>query len=370
MQEQVSKGPIKPEDIRTTGKTKLSGHGFRPGTPHPIYPSNFVLTSGGLGDYICHMPAFEWIAETHPFIHGRLFVSNPFKDVATFIMGKYKHWKVYHPSEGERVIKAREQILNPGKYIKYINATGAHLMDLGAMYYAKLDRLPEAFNRLPDLSAYSSGKDWGLSAPYAVLTPGYTTEVRKMRGKYLNELSRYLVAQGITPVYLGKKVFAVNEKNSTVGPNYRGQFDPEFDPSLGIDLREKTSLLECVEIIRDAEMVLGLDNGLLHFAGCTETPIIFGHTITSVEHRSIRRPKGETINITVGAKDLPCIGCQSKIRFLPYHDFKHCLYGDAVCIDMLFGKECSIWKKAIDHILEHHYRYSDVVSKKGTESSD
>lgn len=346
-------GPEMAKHLRKLGTAIASGHGWRKGTKIPKVIANFVLTAGGLGDYVCHTPAFEWIATTHPQVKGRIFCAEPYLSVLKYIMGKYPHWAVHHPKESKGMIKKGEMLLSPAQYTKYINATGSHLMDLGFMYYGLIDGPPPEFNRMPDLSTYRSGKTWeGLDVPYAVITPYSTTDTRRMKGKYLNELSNYLKSKNILPVYLGKKVFAKSEEMATVDPRYKGDCDPEFDPSLGLDLCEKTTLLEATEIMGKAKMVIGLDNGLLHFAGCTEVPIIFGHNIASVDHRVIRRPVGETINITISEKHLPCVGCQSRLRFLPTHDFKRCLYGDAACLDMLFADNCHTWKRAIDHMLE------------------
>lgn len=340
------------KQLRTLGHTRTTARGWRDKTKLPSYPVNFVLTGGGLGDYICHMTAFEWIATTQEHVYGRIFCAEPFLSVAKYIMGKYKKWSVYDPAEVEGVVKPMEALLTPAQYIKYVDAVGSHLMDLGFKYYAKLDGPPKGWDKMPDLTGYRSGKFWELPERYAVLTPGFTTEVRMMRGKYLNTISSYLLYRGITPVYLGKNTFAISGKNHTVAPTYKASFDEDFKPEMGIDLREQTTLLEATEIMSGAEMVLGIDNGLLHFAGCTEVPIVFGHTITDPRHRSIRRPIGETINIVNSPKDLPCAGCQSHMRFVPFHDFKYCMYGDKACIDMLFGNDCGIWKKAIDHILD------------------
>ena len=60
---------------------------FRKGR-HDVTFINFVLTKGGLGDYINWMPAFEWLAAENPHIHGRLLIAPPFYDIAKHIMRK------------------------------------------------------------------------------------------------------------------------------------------------------------------------------------------------------------------------------------------------------------------------------------------
>ena len=349
-------GPDDPrlKDLRTTGHTTIRENNiYRKGTKFPTYPTNFVLTQGGLGDYICHIPAFQWIAECHPHVQGRLFVTQPFYDVARFLMGKYPHWSVHRPGEIDKVIKKGEMVYSPAQYIKYVDALGSHLMDLGFMMYARLSTPPKGYNRMPNLTHYTSGKKWGLDkGKYVVITPNHTAETREFRGRYLNQLSNYIKDKGLLPVYLGKKDFASDEAGHKVNSDYHGRTDNVFNPQLGHDLRDMTTLLESVEIMRDAALVMGIDNGLLHFAGCTDVPIIFGHTITEVEHRNIRREVGETINITPNRESLPCAGCQSRMRFNPGFDFKKCVYEDYLCIDALFTNQCSTWKRAIDHILD------------------
>jgi ADP-heptose:LPS heptosyltransferase len=162
-----------------------------------------------------------------------------------------------------------------------------------------------------------------------------------------NGLVDYTISKGITPVFIGKRDFALKGKEN----NYFANVGEEMDFSKGIDFREKTTLLQAVEIIKGAKFILGIDNGLLHFAGCTETPIIFGHTITEVKHRSVRRPKGTVINLALTKESLPCSGCQSNMRNIIGHKFKNCIYDDYKCLDLLFGNEMSEWKRAIDYIL-------------------
>lgn len=336
----------------------ISTPGFRPGTQYPSIYMNYVITRGGLGDYINYMSTFLWIAKTQPHIaRARIIVAPPFLEVAQYIMQPYPHFEVlspkgFQPDEGEL-------IHNPATYTTYINATGAHLMDMGAKLYAHLDRLPKEHRVMPNLTTYKSMKDWNLPTKYAVLTPGFTAPARVIPGKHLNTLSAYLLSKGVTPVYLGKRDFA-DATCGRISPDYHAKLAEGADLSMGIDLREKTSLLEATEIMGGAQLVLGVDNGLLHFAACTEVPIIFGYTVTSVEHREVRRRRGLTVNINIDPRALPCIGCQSNMRFVPDHSFKYCLYNDYICTDGLFAEEALTWKRAIDHILEgkHHEQTS------------
>lgn len=348
----INKGKFNHKDLKPIGQVYLNPNYTRENTKHDRHLIHFVFSQGGLGDYINWMPAMEYIAKEIPQVKGRLFVNPPFDEVAKYIL-RDTDFEVYTKEEIPKVTTQTTPVNDPADYGKYISAVGAHLLDLGFMYYANMNPPPPAYNRMPDLKSLSTGEHYphfialkGIKK-YAVFTPGATADNRRMRGKYLNELCRYTLGKGIMPVFLGKKDFALAGPES----DYYATADEDFDPSLGIDLREKTTLLEAVSIIQEAEFICGVDNGLLHFAGCTEVPIIFGHTITEIHHRQIRRPIGKTINIALTKESLACSGCQSNVRFIFGHRFKHCMYGDYVCLDALFADNCAFWKRAIDNVL-------------------
>jgi hypothetical protein len=327
------------------GETYLNEKYFRPKTKHSVYKVNFFLQQGGLGDYICHMPAFEFLAETQFHLHGRLFVNPPFLDVAKYIMKKYDHWEV-HPAKGsEKIMKQGEMILAPANYTKYTSACGAHLLDLGFMYYCNLHTAPPEYNRMPNLEHHFE-HSFELPEKYAVVTPGATAKARTMPANGFNSICDYLIEKGITPVFLGKKDFAYTGKKS----DYYAQISDEYDLKKGVNLLEKTSLFDAISIMQDAEMVIGLDNGLLHFASTTSVPIIFGHSVTEVHHREIRRKHGDTYNIAI-TDDLNCRACQSRMRFIVGHRFKYCVYDDYLCLDLLFKDNAKAWRVAIDRVL-------------------
>lgn len=330
---------------------------FRPKTKWYETPIHFILSQGGLGDYINWIPSFEWLAEENPHVIAKIYLQEPFRSVAKYLLKKYEpRMSVHAPEELKDLVKEGHGICNGNEYSLYINATGAHLMDLGFMLHCTASEAFEGYNRLPKID-YKD--DYALELlgateendppPYAVFTPGATVEARAMPAKALNELVQYTKDKGITPVFLGKKDFAEGKRTE----NYYAKFKDDYDFSLGLDLREKTTLLQATQIMGGARFVLGVDNGLLHFAGCTEVPIIFGHTVATVKQRDIRRPKGTTINIAIDKKDLPCIGCQANMRYIIGHNFSKCVYDDYKCLELLFANNSATWKKAIDLVLQN-----------------
>lgn len=328
---------------------------FRPGTKFKQHLCNFFLLNGGLGDYINHMSAILWVAKECPHVEGWVFVSQPFLDVAKYILKDYQHFNCFDINGYEKKLVDGSLVLKPAPAL-HVNPTGAHLLDLGFMYYTQTDKAPEGFDYLPEIDYEVDLSKFGIPShrDFAVFTPGATAGIRAIPPKHFNNLVNYVYKQGITPVFLGRRVFT---KGHDAGKNgYQATINEEYDLTKGIDLTEKTTLLEATGIMSHAKFVAGLDNGLLHFAGTTDVPIIFGHNVATIRHRQIRRRKGITIDITVDQKTLACIGCQSKMRFMfgedkKGHKFSKCIYDDKACLDLLFHNEGEVWKRAIDRIL-------------------
>jgi hypothetical protein len=311
-------------------------------------PVSFIFGNGGVGDYINWCSAVQYVADEHPHADVRIFTSELFYDVAKHLFGHIPRWGIYLRKDFAKYYESRSLIAFPKPGTQLINACGAHLMDLGFYYFLDLDPPPESHNYLLDLK-YNGPWKWpelDEKSKYAIFTPGSTTEVREMPVKAFDELVAYTLEQGITPVFLGKR---------ELSDNYRAKF-LNYDFSRGVDLRERTTLLEATQIMRGAQFVIGLDNGLLHMAGTTDVPVIFGHNIASLKHRILRRRKGLTINMVVSEEELGCIGCQSKMRFLYKHDFRSCFYkgtvGEKACLDLLFKNDSQEWKNAIDRAID------------------
>ncbi len=339
-----------------TDKHVEGGRGFLPRTQLVREPVCFIFINGGLGDYINFMSSILWVAKENPHVIGHVIVKQPFQDVAKFILKDFKNWSVEEPNFLREASDRypHVQIHYPRKEDQLITAIGAHLMDLGFMYYARMSKPPEGYGYLPEVK-YTGPWKWPEleKGPYAVFTPGATARSRVIYGQHFNELTSYTLSRGITPVFLGKRDFVDKASN---GVGYNATYQTDYDLTKGIDLTEKTTLLEAIQIMSKACFVIGLDNGLLHFAGTTKTPIIFGHNVATVEHREIRRRQGQTINVHINEKDLACIGCQSHMRYLVEHNFNKCLYETEKshaykCLDLLFSDRCGTWKSAIDHVI-------------------
>lgn len=331
---------------RSYGKIKCQPEGFRKGTTFTKIRRHFLVSPGGIGDHLCLIPAFRYISQKMPHIMSKFWFPDPMVDFARVAMKDCPGSIIAGGTSGRFDFNQGDMVTDPEHWVLYTNPLGAHLVDLGFMIYLNLSRAPEGFGSFPDLSlARLPGNLLKRpDKPYAVVTAGFTWETRRMRGSYFNQIVSYIKDLGLTPVFLGKRVLG------QLGA-YKAGFDDDADFSQGIDLRDETNLVQAFDLIRGAEFILGIDGGLLHLAGFCDTPIIFGHTITRAEHRTVRREKGRVIDIEIPESVLACSGCQSRMRMVKDQEFNVCFYDDYRCLDLLFRDDCVEWKNAIDSIL-------------------
>ena len=320
---------------------------FRAGTTTAIKEVvfNFMhekAKTAALGDMICWLPAIKYIAETYNYVAGHLIVPGYFMEVAQAIMREYPHWRI-HTKTPERLDGCQQRRPTHDT----VNATHGHLVDLGFIYFAMTMYPPPDARFYPelDLEDVEMPKFFGkrfAEGPYAVMTPGATAGNRAMPPETYNAICDHLIAKGLTPVHLG-----------TTQLEHRPEppkFNEAYDFSKGENLIDRTTLLQAAKIISQADMVLGIDNGLLHLAGTTDAQIIFGFTMAGPNQRRILRRYGETMELYPDKKELSCFSCQEHVRFFNAHNFTNCIYKENVplCTKILTKES---WCAGIDMIL-------------------
>jgi ADP-heptose:LPS heptosyltransferase len=298
-------------------------------------------TTCALGDAIAWLPAIRYVAENYPWVRGHLIIPEYLVEIATNVMRQYPHWRIHKNTIPDRLLDCvplREQMLYP-------NATMMSLVDLGFLLFNGIipdDEKDKEYLQL-DLSDAEVGVVPGelSGSRYVVITPYAEALTRKMPGKVINEVSDYLLSIGRVPVYLGKTQMGKREISLPEGA----------DLSKGLDLTNRTSLLVAAKIMQQAEMVLGIDNGLLHLAGMTDATILYGYTIAGPKQRRIPRPHGITYELYGDKEKVKCLFCQEKMRFhfseKGGHSFTTCMYQEntPACIRELNSES---WISTID----------------------
>lgn len=298
----------------------LRSEGFNPKTR----TINIIMMNGGLGDHVASLTAIHYIYKKYPWIKILLWTPDFMVELAKNVLIHVENVRGYSEMKG------KYEPTKPTKTTEWDGKTSPMKIHLIDYAFLKLcDENPDITYKnylRVELSRINIPQQ--LPEKYVVITTGYTAKVREFLPKYINETAQYIKSKGYDVVFLG-------QTNTKTGAAHviKGEFDKDIDFSVGLDLIDKTTLLEAAGIMSDASAVVGVDNGLLHLAGMTEVSIIAGFTTVSPEVRlPIRHDKlGWNCHPVVPDKALGCRFCQEKTNFLYGHDYTKCMYKDNLC---------------------------------------
>ncbi len=356
--------PDKPEGaiweghFRTYPRTVTVGPelGYRENTKIPTFPMNFTFADGGMGDYICWTSALLWNVKHCPFIEGRIFAPAFFIEFVRYAF-RNTNWKIFLAERISEHYEDNSLILGPGinGHQQLLNAVGTHLLTLGYAYFTNMNPPPGPdYYHYPEFNFPASAIPKQLTpGKYVVLTPGGTTDTRRVPGEAWNPIIDYCLSRDLTPVFLGK---------NNMTKEHRAIFPEGTHYEKGCDLRDQTTTLEAAAIMQHAAATIGLDNGLLHLAACVPSNIIFGYNIAAPsQRRPIRRLPGRIIDITLTREELACIHCQTNMKQQNLINFRNCFYGDIKCMSLLFENGSKRWIKALSEILDPTPEESHLV---------
>lgn len=284
---------------------------------------NIILLDGGVGDHVASLVAVDYILKNYSWITTLIWVPDFLKEFAINVLPNEA--PVYSFSE----MKGRYDPSKPTKTTKWDGITSP--MKIHCLDYAFLKLCDEnpSIGKKNYLKVDSSNigiQMFDLPNKYVVLTTGFTADVREWPPKEINEVVKYVKEKGYEAVFLGQ-----TQTKTGVLYNIKGNFKHDIDFTAGINLIDKTTLLEAAAIMQNSSAVLGVDNGLLHIAGCTTASIIGGFTTVKPEVRMPVRDNilGYNYYTVVPDSTLPCAFCQQSTNFLYGHDYRNCLFKEA-----------------------------------------
>jgi ADP-heptose:LPS heptosyltransferase len=223
---------------------------------------------------------------------------------------------IYSPSQGTHLSNVIS--INPKGILT------SNTADLAWMSWTGKIPNEQYFLPQPDLTDINI-KHLKLPEKYAVLSPTYTLLPKAWQPKEFNKLCKYLNNKGITPVFVGDSKL-----------KHCNNIDKEIDFSLGMDIRDKTTIQQLVKVCDGSEMVIGLDTGLIHIAALSKAPIYVGYTFASPERSKPRRFMRKIYEIPI---DLDCKYCSSDWNFSYDYDFSKCLYKDFKCTKLMTAEK-------------------------------
>jgi ADP-heptose:LPS heptosyltransferase len=279
---------------------------------------NLILMDGGLGDHVASLVAVDYIIKRYTHIAPIVWVQDYLLTFARHLIPNgfirsYSMMKRFYDQNLPTKTTKWDGIVSPMKI---------PLLDYAFLKLCDENPSLENKNYLQVKPDKIDTSNFQLPENYVVITSGYTAKAREFKAEYINAISRYLISKEITPVFLGATKTLTGARHII-----EGDFDEDLDLTLGINLINKTSLLEAAKIMSSAKAVLGVDNGLLHVAGCTEVPIIGGFPSVKPEIRLPVRHNilGWNYYSVVPDQDKGCNFCQQTTNFLYGHDYRECV---------------------------------------------
>ena len=294
---------------------------------------NCILMNGGVGDHVGSLVAINYILNSYPWVNLLIwvpdflleFAKNVLPDHA--IVRDYTAMKTKYNREITTITTEWDGRTSPMK-MHSVDYAFLKLCD-EAVGLEHQNYLKVKFNKV-DISNIA------LPEKYVVIATGFTAPVREFHPPTVNAISEYLVAKGITPVFLGQTLTPTGAKHII-----QGTFNKDIDYSTGLNLINQTTLLQAAKIMQGAKAMVGVDCGLMHIAGCTDVPIVGGFTTVRPELRAPIRNNTLGLNFYSVVPDtgLECKFCQSNTNFLYGHDYKFCIYKDYKCVPQLSAEK-------------------------------
>lgn len=299
---------------------------------HGITTVNCLLADSGMGDLLCAIMPINYILNNCPWINLLIWVPDYMtsfcKNVlpkSAIIRGYTDATKKYDPKKPGITTKLTSQHTptkcHPIEYAYHMLCDISPTLEQQS--YLKINPVDISKFKLPE--------------KFIVIQGAYAETVKTMPPETFNKLTDYVIQKGYTPVYLGK----TENKTGLKNVKHTAKIDEEYDLTKGINLLNKTDLIESASIIDKAELFIGMDGGLTHLAGFTDTNIISGYTFAKdTTLMPIRDGTlGKNVYSILPNDDLKCKFCQSNLILLYDFEFRSCLYGDYVCVKhMTFEK--------------------------------
>ncbi len=330
---------------------------------NPTQKINLMATTGALGDTIATFPMLKILVERGHI--EKLFVDDRYMDL----------YRLFFPDEilvnlkdAMKVIPAWEvtpdipkSVINPetgeAQFLDYPanpnlpmvhtmqplpTSIHAHLVDCFSMSICD-SILKESQKDYPKVDAAKLPEHPVAVKDYVVLAYGATTEHRRMLPEVFEGLVAYFRCLGLAVVLLGKRDHDLRCNGTTTRPTF------DLVSLEGcIDLIDQTTLPEALAIIQGAQMVVGLDNGLIHLAALTDVPIVVGYTTVDPYYRLPYRHGVKGWGCHVVEPTSECRYCQTE-TFCTYGlDFLRCQTRTKECMKSL---SLNLWLAQVEQAL-------------------
>lgn len=300
---------------------------------------NLAISAGGMGDAVAALPVFKYIFDNYSQNHQfTCWVPDYFIEICNYVFPKAN----FRGLSEQHKINSKLPTFHTN--IKIPTFLRVHLTDYASLLLADIILKPNQKNYIKiDTSNYTpskqlldtlQGKD---ISKFVFFTTLFTSDTRHFHGSEINKISKYVHDIGLTPCFIGKEKSAHSALKKI---DIHAKSDA-IDYTNCINLVNTTSLLDIVWLFNQGKAVIGLDNGLLHLACCTDILVFGAFTSVDPDHRLPYRNNIKGLNFVVIEPDydLECKYCQSNWPYDVKQNFTKCFYGDYLCCKQITGEK-------------------------------
>lgn len=291
---------------------------------------NCLLADNGCGDHICALVAIDYIMKTYSYINLLIWVPDYLVEFAKHVLPKGAIVRSY----SEAVKKYDDKRIGISTHIHKHTPMRVHPVDYAFHFLADEHVELSKKNYLQIRPNEINLRKFNLPEKYVAIAATAAEKVKTMPDNTINEIAQYIKDKGYVPVFIGKSsetdVGINNLKMQAKAANIKYE--------LGLDLLNKTSVLQTAGVIAGAKAFVGMDGGPVHMAGCTEVPIVCGYTFIDGKKHNIpirHNELGWNSYIVEPDETLKCRFCQTTGNFLYSHDFRNCYYKDYKCLSYM-----------------------------------
>lgn len=272
---------------------------------------NVLLADGGMGDLLCALVATDYNIRNYKHCTFNVWVPDYMLDFTKHVLTRGAVIRPYSKAKNKYNEKLPGVTTKWGKSFhtpmrthpvdySFHMLTDKHIYNLNEKNYLQVrpDEIDVSRFKLPE--------------KYVVIASAAVVACKSMPPETANAIIDYLLGKGYTPVFLGRRITDVGIQDMTIEAN-----SLNVNYQKGINLLDRTSLLESAKIMSDAKAVVGMDGGLIHLAGFTDTEIIAGFTLVSPDHIAPIRKGTQTykFHAVVPDEDIPNRFYQTNMNF-------------------------------------------------------
>lgn len=248
---------------------------------------HLIVTDGGAGDLICALVAVNYNITHFPDTQFQVWVPDYLLTFAKHVLPKGSVVRPFSKAPS----KFKKEI--PGSTTQWASDHSpirTHPMDyafhmLSGRHCYRLEEKNYPRVRADEVKL----KYFNLPEKYVVIMAAAAEPCKTMPLETANAVIDLVISRGYDPVFLGRENAVAGYKDFSV----KAKVTPmNFDK--GVNLINKTDFLQSAAIIDGAAAYIGMDGGLTHLAGFTDTHIVAGYTLADPIHLAPVRNDSQT----------------------------------------------------------------------------